>query len=59
MTIRGNIFTSGPHATHAITFAPGGDTLVVTDNLFRGPVTSIPAPAGCERLVIRDNVTTP
>ena len=59
VTVRGNIFTSGPHATHAITFAPGGDTLVVTDNIFRGPVTSIPAPAGCEGPVIRDNLTAP
>jgi nitrous oxidase accessory protein NosD len=59
VTVRGNIFTSGPHATHAITFAPGGDTLVVTDNIFRGPVTSIPAPAGCGGSVIRDNLTAP
>ena len=52
VTVRGNIFTSGAHATHAITFAPGGDTLVVKDNIFRGPVTSIPKPAGCERVDI-------
>lgn len=59
VTIRGNIFTSGPHATHAITFAPGGDTLVVTDNIFRGPVTSIPAPKACENVIIRENTLQP
>lgn len=59
VTIRGNIFTSGPHATHAITFAPGGDTIVVTDNIFRGPVTSIPAPKACENVAIRENTLQP
>ena len=29
--VRGNIFTSGPKPTHAITFAPGGDTILVAD----------------------------
>jgi hypothetical protein len=59
VTVRGNIFTSGPHATHAMTFAPGGDSIRVEGNTFRGVATDIPAPAGCERVVIRDNLTAP
>ena len=56
ITMRGNIFTSGPNATHAITFAPGGDTLLVTDNIFRGAARTIGPLNGCEKIVIRDNV---
>ena len=55
VTVRGNIFTSGPHATHAITFAPGGDTLLVTDNIFRGSARTIGPLNGCEKVTIRDN----
>lgn len=54
--IRGNVFTSGSHATHAITFAPGGDTILVCDNVFVGPVRDIPAPEGCTNVTIRDNL---
>jgi hypothetical protein len=57
--IRGNTFTSGPHAQDAITFAPGGDNILVEGNLLVGPVTSIPAPEGCERVTIKGNVTQP
>ena len=48
--VRGNIFTSGPNAEHAVTFAPGGDGLLVSGNVFRGPVRSIaprPGLPGC------------
>ena len=54
--VRGNIFTSGPNAEHAISFAPGGDTLLVLGNIFRGPVRSIAPATGCEDVMIRDNV---
>jgi hypothetical protein len=54
--VRDNIFVSGDHATAAITFAPGGDTLTVTGNLFRGKACNIPVPAGCDNLTIRDNI---
>ena len=54
--IRGNIFMSGPHAEHAITFAPGGDTILVTDNVFSGPVRDIAPIVGCENVTIRGNV---
>jgi len=47
---------SGDNASHAITFAPGGDTILVTDNIFSGPVRDIPPSTGCERVMIRDNV---
>ena len=56
VTVRGNIFTSGNEATHAITFAPGGDTLLVADNIFRGPVRTIAPTVGCENVTIRGNV---
>jgi hypothetical protein len=55
VTVRGNIFTSGPNAQHAITFAPGGDTIQITANLFSGAVRSIPAPQGCKNVSIRNN----
>ena len=55
VTVRGNIFTSGPNAGHAITFAPGGDTILVTDNIFSGPVRDIPPSADCENVTIREN----
>ena len=56
MTIRGNVFTSGPHATHAITFAPGGDTILVADNVFRGPARDVVPAAGCTNVEIRGNL---
>ncbi|MBM4094142.1 MAG: hypothetical protein FJ276_32760 [Planctomycetes bacterium] len=59
VTVRGNIFTSGPDAEHAITFAAGGDTIVVTDNVFSGPVRTVPAPVGCENVTVRNNVGLP
>jgi nitrous oxidase accessory protein NosD len=59
VTVRGNVFTSGPDAEHAITFASGGDTIVVTDNIFSGPVRTVPAPHGCANLTVQDNVGLP
>jgi hypothetical protein len=56
VVVRGNIFTSGPNAVHALTFAPGGDTILVADNVFSGPVRTLPTPAGCENLTIRNNL---
>lgn len=56
VTVRGNIFTSGPNAEHAITFAPGGDTILVTDNIFSGPMRDIPPSTGCQGVIIRDNI---
>jgi polygalacturonase len=56
VTVRGNVFTSGPNAEHAITFAPGGDTILVTDNIFSGPVHDIPSAAGCQNVTIRNNL---
>jgi len=57
--VRGNNFTSGPNAAHAITFAPGGDTIQVTDNMFSGPVRGIPPAKGCENVTIRTNLGLP
>jgi hypothetical protein len=54
--VRGNIFTSGPSAAHALTFAPGGDTILVADNVFSGPVRTFPTPSGCEHVTIRNNL---
>jgi nitrous oxidase accessory protein NosD len=56
VTVRGNIFTSGPNAEHAITFAPGGDTILVTDNVFSGPVRDIPLATGSGNVTIRGNI---
>jgi len=57
VTIRGNVFTSGPHATHAITFAPGGDALLVADNIFRGPAHDVVASDDCTNVEIRGSLT--
>jgi hypothetical protein len=55
VTVRGNIFTSGARAEHAMTFDPGGDTILVSDNIFTGPVRDIAPPEGCENVTIRNN----
>jgi hypothetical protein len=54
--LRDNTFTTGPEAAHVITFAPGGDALLVERNTFKGPVRSIPAATGCTNVTLRDNV---
>jgi len=56
VTIRGNVFTSGPHASHAITFAPGGDAILVADNIFRGPARDVASAEGCTNVEIRGNI---
>ena len=56
VTIRGNVFTSGPHASHAITFAPGGDTILVADNIFRGPARDVAPADGCTNIEFRGNL---
>jgi nitrous oxidase accessory protein NosD len=56
VTVRGNVFVTGEEAAHAITFAAGGDTLQVTDNIFQGNVRTIVTAAGCTNVTIRDNV---
>jgi len=56
VTVRGNTFISGDHASHAITFAPGGDTILVADNLFGGPIRDIAPVTGCDNVTIRGNV---
>jgi hypothetical protein len=58
VTIQGNIFTSGPKATEAITFASGGDNIIVKDNIFRGTVTTIAEPVDCINVIIEDNMVT-
>jgi hypothetical protein len=56
VTVRGNIFTSGPNASHAITFAPGGETILVTDNIFHGAVRDVAPAIDCEDVTIHDNI---
>ena len=56
VTVRGNVFVTGEEAAHAITFAAGGDTLLVTDNIFRGEVRTIATAPGCTNVVIRENI---
>lgn len=53
--IEGNVFISGPHAAHAITFAPGGETIQVVNDTFDGPVRTIREPIGCTQVAIHDN----
>ncbi len=53
--VEGNLFISGSHASHAITFAPGGEGIQVVNNTFEGAVKTLPKPKGCERVLIRDN----
>ena len=55
VVVRGSIFTSGPNAEHAITFASGGDTILVTDNIFSGPIRDVPVPQGCTNVSIQSN----
>lgn len=54
--VRGNIFQCGPQAEHAISFAPGGDTILVEGNQFAGPVRDIATTNGCQNVIVRNNV---
>jgi hypothetical protein len=56
VTVRGNIFISGDNASHAITFAPGGDTLFVSENIFQGKVRTIAPATDCTNVTIHGNV---
>ncbi len=56
VVVRDNIFTTGPEAEHAITFAAGGDTLLVADNVFRGGARDIARITGCVNVILRGNV---
>jgi hypothetical protein len=56
VTVRGNVFVTGKEAAHAITFAPGGETLVVKDNIFRGAVRTIAPVKGCTKVTIDGNM---
>ena len=53
--VRGNVFTSGPDAEHAIALKPGGDQIRIMDNIFLGAVRDISGAAGCENVSIREN----
>ena len=55
VVVEGNLFISGPNASHAITFAPGGAGVMVHNNTFSGPIRSIPETNGCSQVSIRDN----
>jgi hypothetical protein len=57
--IRGNIFVTGPEAAHAITFADGGDSVVIEGNIFSGPVRSLVLPPGAKEVLIRGNLGLP
>lgn len=54
--VRDNIFVTGPEASHAIRFQSGGDTLLVTGNVFRGGTRAIEVERGCADVTIGDNV---
>lgn len=54
--VRGNVFTSGAHAQHAMSFAPGGETIMVIDNIFAGAARDIAPIEGCENVTVRGNV---
>jgi hypothetical protein len=56
IVVRGNVFTSGPQAKHAMTFAPGGDTILIADNVFAGAVRNIAPAEGCTHVTIRGNL---
>ena len=56
VVVRGNVFVTGPEATHAITFASGGDTILVADNLFRGAVRTVAPADGCTGVTVRGNL---
>ena len=56
VTVRGNVFLTGDRAAHAISFAAGGDALLVTGNLFQGERRTIATAPGCTNVTVRDNL---
>jgi hypothetical protein len=59
VTVRGSIFTSGSDAEHTITFAPGGDTILISDNIFSGPIRDIAPATGSDNVTIRNIIGLP
>lgn len=55
IVLRDNVFITGPEASHVLTFAPGGENILVTGNSFRGSVRSIPPATGCTNIVFQSN----
>ncbi len=53
--LRNNRFRSGPAASHAITFMPGGSRIAIQGNHFEGPVRDIPPMNGCVDVKISGN----
>lgn len=58
IVIRDNVFTSGQHASHAISFAAGGSSISVSGNIFQGPVTGIELHKDCQKVTIERNLGT-
>jgi hypothetical protein len=56
IVVRGNVFTSGHHARNAIAFAPGGESMIVKDNVFRGEVRTIYGLDDVRGSVVEDNL---
>ncbi len=51
-----NLFVTGPDAAAAMSFAPGGDGLLLSDNMFRGQTAKLIIPADMQNVTVRDNV---
>lgn len=57
--VRNNLFTSGSHAEHAMTFAAGGDTILVADNILAGAVRDVVVSPDCKNVTVRGNIERP
>jgi hypothetical protein len=55
VVVRGNVFTSGTGAAHAIALHPGGTGIQIIGNIFTGSVRDIAGAGGCEDVKIGDN----
>lgn len=56
VVLRGNIIETGPGASAAISFHPGGREILVADNIIRGENREVHVAAGCEAPLFRDNI---
>lgn len=56
VVLRDNLFVTGAAAADAVTFAAGGEGLLVSGNLFRGPRRTLRVAPGCKDVTLRDNV---
>ncbi len=54
--IRDNLFTTGPEASEAITFARNGSDILVEDNVFTGHAKGIIVEQGVKNIHFRDNL---